>query len=170
MVDVFEVISDDEPTGADGDHEDTPEEQLSECYPFFSIVNLTKCFSEAAQLTWRSPIYSFFKSNVSVCYEGTRMYHFFPCSSRRCKSETGGCRRFQDKGDRSSTSNLKAHAIGCFGEEAVKLAISAKAGEARSGNIFSVFVRQGPRIYVPRLVVSPRSGVDGGFDHSCQGQ
>ena len=73
------------------------------------------------------------------------MYHFFPCSARRCKSETGGCRRFQDKGDRSSTSNLKAHAIGCFGEEAVKLAITAKEGEARSGNIFTAFARQGQK-------------------------
>ena len=121
-----------------------PEEQLSECCLVFSFFDLTR-FSEAAQLTWRSPIYSFFKSNVSVRYEGTQMYHFFPCSARRCKSETGGCRRFQDKGDRSSTSNLKAHAIGCFGEEAIKLAITAKEGEACSGNIFTAFARQGQK-------------------------
>ena len=73
------------------------------------------------------------------------MYHFFPCASYRCKSDTGGCRRFQDKTDRSSTSNLKAHAIGCFGEEAVKLGISAKDAEARSGNIFNTFAHQGQK-------------------------
>jgi hypothetical protein len=73
------------------------------------------------------------------------MYHFFPCAARNCKSDSGGCRRFQDKADRASTSNLKAHAIGCFGAEAVKLAISSKEIESRSGSIFTAFARQGQK-------------------------
>jgi hypothetical protein len=38
----------------------------------------------------------------------------------------GGVRWYQDSDDRSSTANLKAHAIHCFGAAAVKAATTRK--------------------------------------------
>ena len=96
-------------------------------------------------MTWRSPIYSFFKSNVNIQYHEGRLVHFFACAARACKSPIGGIRRFQDKQDKSSTANLRSHAIRCFGREAVDTAMNAKDAEAKSGSIFAVFARQRQR-------------------------
>jgi hypothetical protein len=40
---------------------------------------------------------------------------------------------------------LRHHAIRCFGEDAVKTAMSVKDAEAQSGSIFAAFARQGQR-------------------------
>ena len=95
------------------------------------------------QKGWRSPIYNFFQSDVSVGYEGEHLYHFFKCGARVCKTHMGGVRRYQDSKDRNSTANLKQHANRCFGAEAVKNRIDAQAAEASSGSIFTAFARQG---------------------------
>ena len=142
--DVVHLVSDDEEDPVD---EMTPEEQLSTCRSPESTHPPDPFFQRQHRRLGvpRYILYMFFKSNISICYEGTRMYHFFPCAAWNCKSDAAGCRRFQDKADRASTSNLKAHAIGCFGDEAVKLAISAKEIESRSGSIFTAFARQGQK-------------------------
>ena len=46
-----------------------------------------------------------------------------------------------DKQDRASTANLKAHAIRCWGSEAVQN--SSNDANATSGSIFAAFARQG---------------------------
>jgi hypothetical protein len=57
--------------------------------------------------------------------------------------KAGGIRRFQDYKDKSSTANLKHHAINCFKAEAVDNTIKGKAGLVQSTSIFSLFVCQG---------------------------
>jgi hypothetical protein len=41
---------------------------------------------------------------------------------------------------------LRHHAIHCFGEDAVKIAMSVKDVEAHSGSIFAAFAHQGQQL------------------------
>lgn len=101
---------------------------------------------EHAKKSWRSPIYTFFKPDVSIQIHKKRVSHFFTCLSKHCKTGSKGVQRYQDKGDKSSTANLKHHAIRCFGEDAVNAAMKGEAAsEGRTGNIFAAFARQGQR-------------------------
>jgi hypothetical protein len=109
---------------------------------FFLIPSLTLC-SAALQKSWRSAIYHFFNPNVTIGYEDERLFHFFKCTARVCKAANGGVRRYQDSKDRNSTTNLKQHAIRCFGAEAVRLCLEPAAAEAANGSIFTAFARQG---------------------------
>jgi len=81
--------------------------------------------------------------DVSVQYHNGRLAHFFPCAALKSKTKAGGIRCFQDSKDKSSTANLKHHAINCFGAEAVDNTIKGKAGVAQSASIFSLFAHQG---------------------------
>jgi hypothetical protein len=81
---------------------------------------------EALKNQWRSPIYSFYKSDVAFQIYNDRPCHFFTCAAPKCKIPAGGVCRFQDSKDKSSTANLKHHAIRCFGEDAVNAAIAGK--------------------------------------------
>jgi hypothetical protein len=104
---------------------------------------LTNECTGALKLTWRSPIYSFFQSAVEIKYENGRLYHFFACAARQCKTPARGVRRFQDKQDKNSTANLKAHAIKCFGAEAVNNAIKGSNVTGQNGSVFTQFARRG---------------------------
>ena len=98
---------------------------------------------ERLQANWRSAIYGFFQANVSVGYDEGRKYHFFKCASRNCKGKgQKGVRRYQDSKDRAATSNLKSHAVKCFGQDAVDAAFE-KTQSGRDGSIFAAFARQG---------------------------
>ncbi|KAJ7200119.1 hypothetical protein GGX14DRAFT_372410 [Mycena pura] len=65
----------------------------------------------------------------------------------------GTVKRFQTKldgqpsSDRSSTSNLKKHAVACYGKAVVAARLDIKLEDAgqRDGNIFSAFARAGQR-------------------------
>ncbi|KAG1904903.1 uncharacterized protein F5891DRAFT_944496, partial [Suillus fuscotomentosus] len=59
------------------------------------------------------------------------------------KLYAGGVRRFQDSKDKSSTANLKHHAIRCFGEDTINAAISGKAASECNGLVFALFARNG---------------------------
>jgi len=109
--------------------------------------------AEALRKTWRSAIYSFFSNDVTVQYHDGRLCHFFPCAACKCKTSLGGVRRYQDTKDKSSTTNLKHHAIGCFGEDAVNTALKGKDAGPNSGSIFAAFSRQGqqPMHYSHRM-------------------
>ncbi|KAH9960263.1 hypothetical protein BC827DRAFT_1097694, partial [Russula dissimulans] len=52
---------------------------------------------------------------------------------------------FQDKRDKSSTVNLKQHAICCFGVEAVNAALKGEKFTP-SGNIFTAFAHWGQQL------------------------
>lgn len=116
-----------------------------------------KSASEALQEHWRSPIYTFFKSDVVFQVHDGRPSHFFPCAAPKCKVRAGGVRRYQDSTDKSSTANLKHHALRCFGADAVNAAIAGKEHANRSSGIFKFFARKGkqPVKYSHRVHTNP---------------
>ena len=113
--------------------------------------------SAAVKKTWRSAVYSFFKSEVTIEVHEGHVAHFFVCSAKKCKTSAKGIRRYQDKADKSSTANLRHHAMRCFGEDAVKTAMKGELSVDRSGNIFNAFARQGkqPATYSHRAHSTP---------------
>ncbi|KAF9031411.1 hypothetical protein BDZ89DRAFT_627712 [Hymenopellis radicata] len=68
--------------------------------------------------TWRSPIYAFFGEAYVEYVEG-RKAHVFPCGARGCTINT---RRFQDSKDANSSGRLRAHAVKCWGKDAIDAA------------------------------------------------
>jgi hypothetical protein len=91
------------------------------------------------QKTWRSPVYGFFKSDIKIDTDNGRKFHFFKCAAKRCKVKGGGVRRYQDSQDRAGTSNLKTHAVKCFGADAVDAAFKKIPSIAPDGSIFASF-------------------------------
>ena len=78
---------------------------------------------------WNSPIYAFFHPTPTIGYKEARRYHEFRCFASNCNKSV---RRFLDKKDAGSTSNLHKHAKICWGSDTVKAAMSAtNASEAR---------------------------------------
>jgi hypothetical protein len=114
-------------------------------------------FTEALKKGWRSPIYSFFKPDVTFQYHKGRPCHFFRCAAPKCKLRTGGVRRFQDSKDRSSTANLKHHALRCFGVDVVNAAIAGKEPSNHDSSIFALFARKGKQLvkYLHRTHTNP---------------
>jgi hypothetical protein len=53
-----------------------------------------------------------------------RRVHVFECNAKRCKGKGNGrmVRRYLDTGDAKSTSNLRKHAKGCWGDDVVAAA------------------------------------------------
>ncbi|KIL63556.1 hypothetical protein M378DRAFT_79508, partial [Amanita muscaria Koide BX008] len=98
---------------------------------------------ERLQKTWRSPIYGFFKSDIKINTENNRTFHFFKCAATRCKVKGGGVRHYQDSQDRAATSNLKAHAVKCFGADVVEAAFNKTSSGTQDGSIFASFARLG---------------------------
>jgi hypothetical protein len=121
---------------------------------------------------WNSPIYSFFSNDVTICMgEDGRRYHFFKCASSRCKGEffcfdfrtsltltciligrgiKGVKRAFENTdgsraSDAGSTSNLRKHAILCFGKHTVDSAIAGQGPKNPDGSIFAAFARAGQK-------------------------
>jgi hypothetical protein len=93
---------------------------------------------ERLQVGWRSPVYGFFQAKVSVGYDEGRKYHFFKCASKKCKGKgQKGVRRYLDSKDRAATSNLKSHAVRCFGQDVVKSAFENTQSGGRDGSIFA---------------------------------
>ncbi|KAF8231528.1 hypothetical protein L208DRAFT_1000847, partial [Tricholoma matsutake] len=67
-----------------------------------------------------------------------------------------GIWRYQDKCNKASTANLHHHAIRCFGQDAIDMAVNGKPG-VPTGNIFSSFTHQGqqPVTYSHRAHLNP---------------
>lgn len=98
--------------------------------------------SERLQKTWRSAVYGFFKSTVDIGYEDGRKFHQFRCAAPKCKGN-GKVRRYQDSKDRAATSNLKSHAVKCFGQDAVDAAFNKTEPPSQDRSIFAAFSRPG---------------------------
>ena len=78
---------------------------------------------------WNSPIYAFFHPIPAIGYQEGRRYHEFHCFASACRKSV---RRYLDKKDAGSTSNLHKHAKICWGSDTVKVAMGTKnASEAR---------------------------------------
>ena len=123
----------------------TPEQELS-ASSSHSLCDVTLTMNlEVLKRTWRSPIYSFFKPDVSFQYYEGRPCHVFTCAAPKCKSHTGIICCFQDSSDKSSTANLKHHALRCFGEDVINAAIAGKQALKLSSSIFTLFAHKGKR-------------------------
>jgi len=94
--------------------------------------------------TWRSVIYSFFHPDVIIKKHNGHVVQIFTCAAKTYKSKAPGVRHYQDKKDRSSTANLKQHAIPCFRDKAISATLKGE-NFTRSSNFFSAFARQGQR-------------------------
>lgn len=103
---------------------------------------------------WNSPIYVFFKKTPRIEYVNDRQTHVFECAASRCRGRNGrDVRRYLDKGDSASTSNLSRHAKICWGPEAVEAACATQDLNAarevlaktklRDGTIVAEFERIG---------------------------
>ena len=104
---------------------------------------------------WTSPIYAFFGKIPDISYINGRCVHEFRCSAKSCKAKgvyKRIVRRYLDTTDCKSTSNLKRHAIMCWGAENVDRALDTKVDikEARvtlaglkDGSITAAFERTG---------------------------
>lgn len=84
---------------------------------------------ERLRLAWKAPVYAFFKSVPAIEYFNGRRAHVFSCLAKSCKGKGKSPRcvnRFVDKGDASSTSNLRKHAKICWGTDVIKAADETK--------------------------------------------
>jgi hypothetical protein len=108
------------------------------------------------QRSWHSKTYAYFEPTVKIQYVNGRKAHIFTCLNQR---KCGGVqiRRYQDKGDKSSTHNLGTHVDKCWGEgvrQAVKEAdlqingIREKITRpfATTGKITNFFERKGVKV------------------------
>ena len=93
--------------------------------------------TEALKRARCSPIYTFFTNDVTYEVHEGRPCHFFKCAARLCKTKAGGVRRYQDSKDRTSTANLKYHAVKCFGADAVTTSNNVDPSRTNS----SIFVQ-----------------------------
>ena len=79
---------------------------------------------------WRSSIYGFFKAKVSIGYDEGQKFHFFKCAFKNCKGKGHkGVWHYLDSKDRAAMSNLKSHALRCFGQDLVESAFENKRSE-----------------------------------------
>ena len=87
-------------------------------------------------------------------YVDRRQVHTFICNAKNCKIKGKfgrNVRRYLDKGDSKSTSNLRRHAKACWGEEVIASASGVDVhaarkilkDKARDGSIAAVFDRAG---------------------------
>lgn len=97
---------------------------------------------------WNAPIYAFFHPIPTIGYDKGRRFHEFSCFAKSCNRTV---RRYLDKKDVGSTSNLHKHAKVCWGVETVQAAMAVKtAKEAREvlskskdGSIAAAFMLKG---------------------------
>jgi hypothetical protein len=90
-------------------------------------------------VNWHSLIYGFFKTKVEIGYKGGQKYQFFKCAAKWCKTNIKGVQRYQDLKDCAATSNLKHHAIKCFGINAVEAAFNKTQPSGQDKSIFAAF-------------------------------
>lgn len=78
---------------------------------------------------WTSPIYGFFEPRPAIEVVDGRRCHEFTCGAPHCKGKGVRpriVRRYLDKGDKGSTSNMHKHAKNCWGGEIVSKALETK--------------------------------------------
>ena len=87
---------------------------------------------------WTSPIYGFFQPCPTIEAIEGRPCHEFICAANLCKGKGVRpriVRRFLDKNDRNSTSNMHKHAKNCWGEEIVSKVLEGKVNLASTTSV-----------------------------------
>ena len=118
-----------------------------------------KNLKERMSKDWTSPIYGFFEARPAIEVVEGRRCHEFKCSAPHCKGKgirRRIVRRFLDKGDKCSTSNMHKHAKVCWGGEIVTQALETKKdltidevrkslakAKLQDGTITTLFERKG---------------------------
>jgi hypothetical protein len=108
---------------------------------------------------WMSPIYGFFQPRPTIEVVEGRRCHEFKCAAPLCKGKGQRpriVRRYLDKADRNSTSNMHKHAKNCWGDENVSKALETKGeltiddvrkslakAKVHDGSITAAFERKG---------------------------
>jgi hypothetical protein len=108
---------------------------------------------------WTSPIYGFFEARPATEVVDGRRCHEFKCAAPHCKgkgTKSRIVRRFLDKADRGSTSNMHKHAKNCWGAEIVSKALETRKeltikevraslakAKLQDGTITALFERKG---------------------------
>ena len=108
---------------------------------------------------WTSPIYGFFELRPAIEVVDGRRCHEFKCTAPHCKGKGAKARivrRYLDKADRGSTSNMHKHAKNCWGVENVSKALQTKKdftikdvreslgkAQLQDGTITAIFERNG---------------------------
>ena len=160
----IELISDDnnDPTeNGDGVEGDSVEKGSVNTQEALGEANYTSCEHQLISIidklykTYKSPIYVFYLPPVFKVENGKR-YQVFRCAAKQCFTLGGHViKRNMDTTDATSTSNLKAHAKKCFGDEAVAAAsgvrnlrvardvMKDKINLKRSGSLAVAFERAG---------------------------
>jgi hypothetical protein len=102
--------------------EETDGQQLSKHFstPCIKHVLTSQCHRTSEE-TRQSSVYGFLKKNVEVKYENGCKFHLLQCAVKKCKAN-GVVQQYLDSKDCMATSNLKTHAIICFGIDAIKSA------------------------------------------------
>ncbi|KAI0665690.1 hypothetical protein C8Q78DRAFT_985953, partial [Trametes maxima] len=91
------------------------------------------------RLRWTSPIYAFYKPEVDIQTQKGRRTHAFTCTRPTCNHQV---RRYVDKKD-CSTSNLRKHALACWGEEAVTRAMEASDNKEAHKSVVESILKTG---------------------------
>ena len=94
-----------------------------------AISRLPRFVEERMAKDWTSPINGFFESRPAVGVVEGRRYHDFKCAAIYCKGKGARARfvrRYLDKADRGSTSNMHKHAKICWGVEIVSKALQTR--------------------------------------------
>ncbi len=117
---------------------------------------------ERLKKDWNAPVYAFFYPTPLIEYVGEppnrRRYHVFKCMGKGC---TTMIRRYLDKGDAKSTSNMLKHVRTCkgWGEDVynsiseakdIKVAQASVKGYLANGSITVAFAKQGKVTYSSR--------------------
>jgi len=151
---VLMEVSDDEGNKVE-EVEETAEAELGKSLLLHLSLLVSDPNTHAERLVkeWNSPIYVFFKHTPSIETIKGRRVHVFECNAKSCMGKGNGrmVRRYLDTGDAKSTGNLRKHARGCWGEEAVAAADNTKnvwaareaLGKAKlvDGSIMAAFER-----------------------------
>ena len=150
----LEDVEADEEDSEDKSEDDEPEDDEAELgkstYTICQNIQLISHFIARLMKRWDAPVYAFFRPTPAIVYIEGRKVHVFECAASHCKCKTRFIRRYIDTGDISSTSNLRRHAIRCWGDEAVqaadkttsaKTAQDALSNKEPNGSITAAFER-----------------------------
>ena len=111
---------------------------------------------------WTSPIYGFFEARPAIEVAEGRRCHDFKCAAPHCKGKGARARlvrRYLDKKDKGSTSNMHKHAKICWGVEIVSKALQSRdeltikevrkslsEAKIQDGTITAMFERKGKEV------------------------
>ena len=113
---------------------------------WFMFTSFHLATSECLKSTCGSSVYGFSKSKVLVQYEKGWKFDVFQCAAKKCKGH-GTVHWYLDSKDRTATSNLKTHALKCFGTDAVNAAANNTQSHGRDGTIFTAFAHPGQQYH-----------------------